>query len=339
MNLILFRADANPIIGSGHVMRCLSIAGAYKKHCHEVLFITADHNADSLIERFGFDHICLETRWDDMACDIGKVEDIINSKNPSLMIVDSYYVNQSYFDALSRITKIVYMDDLNESTWNVDAIINYNIYATSLDYSNYEGTRTKLILGPKYAPLREEFRRIPAKQIKDVTDIFVSAGGSDPECITIKLIKDICPIFENIKFHFVVGSLNPRIEEIKELSLNQPNAILHINENNMSGLMQKCDLAISASGSTLYELCACGVPTITYSLADNQLLAMNQFEQQGLMKCAGDCRHNDGFTNKIKEILELLISNSDQRRNMSSKMQKLVDGLGVEHIFDALNGL
>lgn len=337
--MILFRADANPTIGSGHVMRCLSIAGAYKKHGHEVLFITADHNADNLIERFGFDHVCLESKWDDITGETDQLKGIIKENNPSLLFVDSYSVTQSYFNAISQFTKLVYMDDLNDLTWNVDAIINYNVYSTSLDYSNYEGTRTKLILGPQYAPLREEFRRIPAKQIKDVTDIFVSAGGSDPECITIKLIKDICPIFENIKFHFVVGSLNPRIEEIKGLSLNHPNVILHINENNMSGLMQQCDLAISASGSTLYELCACGVPTITYSLADNQLLAMKQFEQQGLMKCAGDCRYNDGFTNKIKEILEILISNSDQRRNMSSKMQKLVDGLGVEHIFEALTDL
>ena len=337
--MILFRADANPTIGSGHVMRCLSIAGAYKKHGHEVLFITADHNADNLIERFGFDHVCLESKWDDITGETDQLKGIIKENNPSLLFVDSYSVTQSYFNALSQFTKLVYMDDLNDSTWNVDVIINYNVYSTVLDYSNYEGTRTKLILGPKYAPLREEFRRIPTKQIKDVSDIFVSAGGSDPECITIKLIKDICPIFENIKFHFVVGSLNPRMEEIKALSLNQPNAILHINENNMSGLMQKCDLAISASGSTLYELCACGVPTITYSLADNQLLAMNQFELQGLMKSAGDCRNNDGFTAEIKELLDLLISNSDQRRNMSSKMQKLVDGLGVEHIFEALTDL
>ena len=320
-------------------MRCLSIAGAYKKHGHEVLFITADHNADNIIERFGFDHVCLESKWDDITGETDQLKGIIKENNPSLLFVDSYSVTQSYFNALSQFTKLVYMDDLNDLTWNVDAIINYNVYSTSLDYSNYEGTRTMLILGPKYAPLREEFRRIPAKQIKDVTDIFVSAGGSDPECITIKLIKDICPIFEKIKFHFVVGSLNPRIEEIKELSLNQPNAILHINENNMSGLMQKCDLAISASGSTLYELCACGVPTITYSLADNQLLAMKQFEQQDLMKCAGDCRNNDGFVGKIKELLDLLISNSDQRSNMSSKMQRLVDGLGVEHIFEALTDL
>ena len=337
--MILFRADANPAIGSGHVMRCLSIAGAYKKHGHEVLFITADHNADNIIERFGFDHVCLESKWDDITGETDQLKGIIKENNPSLLFVDSYSVTQSYFNALSQFTKLVYMDDLNDSTWNVDAIINYNVYSTSLDYSNYEGTRTNLILGPKYAPLREEFRRIPAKQIKDVTDIFVSAGGSDPECITVKLINIICSLFENIKFHFVVGPLNPRMEEIKALSLNQPNAILHINENNMSGLMQKCDLAISASGSTLYELCACGVPTITYSLADNQLLAMNQFEQQGLMKCAGDCRNNDGFVGKIKELLDLLISNSDQRSNMSSKMQRLVDGLGVEHIFEALTDL
>ncbi len=117
-----------------------------------------------------------------------------------------------------------------------------------------------------------------------------------------------------------------------------PNIVLHINEQNMSGLMQKCDVAISAAGSTLYELCACGTPTITYTLADNQLIAAEEFQNRGLMVNAGDCRNNDIFIDKIVEILRDLIDDKYKRQQMSFCMQLLIDGRGAQRLVDELLG-
>ena len=96
--------------------------------------------------------------------------------------------------------------------------------------------------------------------------------------------------------------------------------------------MKKCDIAISAAGSTLYELCAVGVPTVAYSLADNQIVATEEFERLGIMLNAGDCRTNTCFVENIEQFMNQLSDNKALREQLSSEMQKLVDGNGAERI-------
>ena len=332
--MILIRADANEIIGTGHVMRCLSIAWAFAKRGEEVAFVTADHRGDGLIQQNGFSSICLDSERTDMENE--GINHIIIKFKPKLLIIDSYYVTEKYLTDLGAKTHLVYFDDMNVRRWNVDVLINYNIIASVFDYTWYEGTKTKLLLYPKYAPLRDEFKNSPKHEIKNVSDILISAGGSDPERITEQLILEVCPKQPDITFHFIVGALNPRLEDIKKLAEKQRNAILHINEKHMSELMKSCDIAISAAGTTLYELCATGIPTITYTLADNQLVAAEQFDRQGIMLSAGDCRGDDKFTGRLEGLLQKLIIEEHLRRVLSEKMQVLVDGYGADRIANEL---
>ena len=330
--MILIRADANEIIGAGHLMRCLSIARAFADKGEDVRFITADHKGDSLIHSRGFESLCMESEYN--AMDSEDIVPVIEEYKPELLIVDSYFVTKEYFDRVNSLCKVAYIDDINEAVWDADFLIDYNIFGTVLDYSGYVNTRTSLLLGPKFAPLRSEFKNVPKHIIKPVSDVMISAGGSDPEKITERIMKEICPIWKEVSFHFVVGALNPRLEKIK--ALLAPNMVLHINEQNMSGLMQKCDIAISAAGSTLYELCACGTPTITYTLADNQLLAAEEFERQELMINAGDCRNNASFIENLNQKLDYYAGNIEKRKIVSRKMQLLVDGYGAERIVNSL---
>ncbi len=334
--MILIRADANGTIGSGHVMRCLSIAKAFTDHGEQVCFVTADNRGDDLINSRGFSSINLCSEWTCMEDELPDLIRVLNDLKPRLLLIDSYYVTEEYFHRLSSIVKTAYIDDLNQAVWDVDYLINYNVFATVYDYSSYADKRTILMLNPKYAPLREEFRGLPKHIIKEtVTDILVSAGGADPEGISERLISGVCPAFKEVKFHFIVGALNPRIEELKELQGD--NIILHINERNMSGLMRKCDIAVSAAGTTLYELCAAGIPTITYSLADNQCLATEQFDTQKIMFSVGDCRGDARFFDRIKERLEFLIENRRFREDVSFRMQELVDGYGADRLIDTIS--
>lgn len=334
--MIIIRTDANEYIGTGHVMRCLSIAKAFARHGEDVIFVTADDKGSSLIKQNGFVSLCLHTDYKDMESELGQVQEIVNAKSPKLLLVDGYYVTASYLHLLSNTVKTVYVDDLNVGCWDIDYLINYNIFAGVFDYSSYDGSRVKLILGPYYAPLRDEFRSLETHEIDDPTDILVSAGGADPEHITEKIMQEICPLFDNMTFHFVVGVLNPRLNTIKHKSEGTSNVVLHINEQNMSDLMKKCDIAISAAGSTLYELCASGVPCITYTLADNQVIAAEEFERQGLMLNAGDCRGDDNFSNKVKGKLEVLLQDKALRKDLSYKMRSLVDGCGADRIVEEL---
>ena len=329
--MVFIRADANAQIGAGHMMRCLTIAHAFVEKGETVRFITADHNSDGLIG--GFDAICLNTVWTDAESELPKLFEAIKASKPSLVLIDSYCVTEHYFNELNQVVFTAYIDDLNAACWNVDWLINYNIFASVYDYSRYTGTSTRLLLEPRYAPLRKEFRLLPRHGInQSVTDILVSAGGADPEGITERMIREVCPNWPDIRFHFIVGVLNPRIDEIKKLE--KGNVILHINERNMAELMMKCDIAISAAGITLYELCAAGTPTITYTLADNQIYADRQFDAQGLMVSAGDCRENDMFTACVSDKIQEL--DYIKRSDLSERMQNFVDGQGADRIVEAL---
>jgi UDP-2,4-diacetamido-2,4,6-trideoxy-beta-L-altropyranose hydrolase len=326
--LILIRADANEIIGTGHVMRCLSIARAFAMSGHDVLFVTADHMGDGLINSAGFKTVCLDSAWTEM--DKEPIKEIIDMHPSSLLIVDSYHVTEDYFRRLSNNIRLAYIDDMNSGVWDVDYLINYNIYGSTLDYSSYKTKRTTLLLGPDYAPLRQEFQDVPEHAIKQVTNVLISAGGSDPENITEKIMANICPQMSNVKFHIIVGALNPWLNRIK--SMAKRNTIIHINEKHMANMMQKCDIAISAAGFTLYELCACGIPTITYTLADNQMFAIKDFKKKDIMISTGDCRDNPEFINQLANDLEDLCNDYQLRKEISLRMQKLVDGNGAHRI-------
>ena len=334
--MILIRADANEHIGIGHLMRCISIANAFAAAGEETKFVTADHNGDMLLEAHGFHSICLESKWVAVEGEITRLKIIVEQYKPKLLLIDSYYVTESYMTALKEVTKTAYIDDLNVYRYDIDCLINYNIYADTFDYTQYIDKGTKTLLGPKYVPLRSEFQNLQRHIInKEISNVFVSAGGSDPEHITEKMIKEVCPQWSNVRFHFVIGALNPRIATIKKYE--NSNIVLHINESHIAKIMRECDVAISAAGTTLYELCACGIPTIMYVLADNQIAAAKRFAEKGIMLSAGDCRGNTAFCANV----ELLLRNMSQvkRGYLSNRMSTLVDGKGADRIVEALLGM
>jgi UDP-2,4-diacetamido-2,4,6-trideoxy-beta-L-altropyranose hydrolase len=331
--MICIRTDANEQIGAGHLMRCLSIAHAFSLRGEKLAFVTADHKCDSQIRRNGFESICTDSLWSELKSE--EVYSILQHYSPDLVLVDSYFVTHEYLRKLNEYTKTAYVDDLNADCWEVDYLINYNISAAVFDYSAYKNTHTKLILHPQFAPLRSEYTNLPKHEIKSpVKDVFVSTGGADPEGILIKMVESMCPRFPNISFHFLIGPLNPYLNEIREKA--GENILFHINETHVAKLMAKCDAAVSASGSTLYELCAAGTPTVAYSVADNQLAAVKEFAKQEVMVYAGDCRKDPAFINTLGDELDYLIHNEGKRNAQSQKMKKLVDGRGAERIVEML---
>ena len=336
--MILIRADANEQIGAGHVMRCLAVARALRARGEEVRFVTADRRADRLLARYGLDAICLDLDRPDAAAETEQLSRLIRRLSPAALLTDSYAVAPPYFQALSPLVKTAYFDDLNAAVWDVDLLINYNIFSAAFDYTGYGGTRTKLLLTPRCAPLREEFQNRPPHAIRETAeDVFVSTGGADPENVAERLLDRLCPVLPGLTFHFVIGPLRPGIEALKKKAGG--NAVLHINETNMAALMRRCDIAVAAAGATLYELCACGVPTVAYTLADNQRPAAEQFAQQRLMLTAGDCRNKENFLHTLRKMLSQLAENRAERQRLSEAMQQTVDGRGADRIAEELLGL
>ena len=341
--MIIFRADGNEKIGSGHVMRCLSLADALTERGEECLFVLAQDRMRDLIVKRGYAAYVLGSSFDDLNAELPTLEKVILEKKPSLFIIDSYYVTPEYFRAVGSLSKTVYFDDLGGFAYPVDGLINYNVYGEDLRYEraySAEGmTLPKLFLGCSYAPLRSMFYQLPSKiNQKDPKEILISTGGADPAHVSLGLMRALTKRTDLWKYHFMflVGAMNQDREEILRLSKNLQNAEVIGQISDMRSLLEKCDLAISAAGSTLYELCACGVPTITYVFADNQLRGAKKFYEMGLMEYCGDVRTQENLSEKLLVAVFSLAGDSSKRADISKKMQEMIDGNGAKRLAEAL---
>ena len=150
--MILFRADGNSEIGSGHIMRCLSLADAFRSIGKESVFVCSDDTMLEIIKRRGYLCHVLNSDYQNPE---GETEALLGCdyyNQAQGIVVDSYFVNHKYMDSIRINKKTVYFDDLFRS-FNADGVINYNIYADSAEYKTTRSD-TKFFLGPGYAPLR-----------------------------------------------------------------------------------------------------------------------------------------------------------------------------------------
>lgn len=332
--MVYVRVDANETIATGHVMRCLAIAEKLKKRGETVVFILADDYPIKLIEEYGFHTLVLQTDWQKMESELEIFQKLIQKNHIQKLLIDSYQVTEKYLTKLHELTSIVYIDDLATFHYDVDHLINYNHYYKTIHYERkYKESSTKLWLGCNYIPLREEFQKIEEKKICcKIENIMITTGGTDPYHVCFLLAQKLAEKYSDINIHVVAGKFFDNVTCLKQLEKEKKNVILHQNINRMSDLMQKCDLAISAGGTTLYELCACGVPSICFCMADNQSLGVMEMAKEDIMLTAGDVRYsNEEFYDRILELVEKMKS-KETRKLFSKQMQKLVDGKGAERI-------
>lgn len=345
--MILFRADGNEMIASGHIMRCLSIAQAAEAVGEECCFVMADRSFSVVVENAGIKVFYLDTDFKHMQEELKAFIHVLEKTRPRCVVVDSYYVTKKYLEEIRKYSTIVYIDDLGSFAYPVDILVNYNIYGEKINYTQMyhaqNKSEPKLLLGPGYAPLRKEFKNQGKKQQpKQVKDILVSTGGSDYEHVALKLAQYLVAHRDsnNYKYHFLLGALNPDISKLTKLAESFPSLIeLHQNVKHVEQLMQKCDIAVSAAGSTLYELCACGIPTITYVLADNQILGARTFFEKGLMLYVGDCRSDKSFTECVVQTVGELAKDYLLRERIAGQLHALVTGNGAEKLVKDLISL
>ena len=338
--MIAVRADANPEIGSGHIMRCLSVAKELRRNGLETVFITSDRNGERLIKDNRFSMICLNTDWRNLSQEEKLLGRLLEENQVTHLIVDSYYITEDYLKKAGKFTKVIYLDDINKFIYPVDILINYNIYADKLIHKeSYRSTAVKLMLGCSYVPLRDEFRGRSIICNNKVENILITTGGSDPYNVTGSLIeyfKDNRQ-YTDMTFHVIVGSLNPNVNQLRILAEEYENLMIYEGVARMSDMMLQCDIAISAGGATLYELCACGVPAISFSFADNQLSGVREFHDRKLIYYAGDIRDDrNTCMSNIGHRMKELIADSALRKGISERTSSIVDGFGALRIADEI---
>lgn len=337
---IFIRADGGKSIGLGHIMRMLVLAAEFSEK-HEVIFIcrTADIQEKykagiDKIEENGFK--VFKVSEDDVVNGIIKLQTKHRAK---LLITDSYDVNPEYFIRLKPYFDLTgYVDDVNRCKMDVDLIINQNMYAPNMNYSNNINGNTKLFLGTTFCMLRKEFRETYNKKEirKKVKHILLTLGGMDKDFNTVKILNQIAGCSQTI--HVVIGkAFQESIKvELKQIAEKNQNIILYENAN-MSELMIECDIAIAACGSTLYELCAMRVPTIGIVVAENQELLADTMKGQGVII---EAINSDELANcNIKALLVEAIQNEKLRMLIIEKQQNLVNVNGVSKLVQEVKKL
>jgi UDP-2,4-diacetamido-2,4,6-trideoxy-beta-L-altropyranose hydrolase len=318
---ICIRADGGSSIGMGHIMRTLVLAQKLKEN-HNVFYACRVDEPLSDKYKLGIEKIRLEG-FRIVTLEEKNFKNEIKGIKADCIITDSYDVDEEYFNLLKENFKINgCFDDENICEYfNVDFLINQNTYAMDLNYN--VNSNTDLMLGNKYIILRDEFRNLKKKDIKrNIENVMVTVGGSDNNNITEVIIKLLAKL-NNITSHIVVGPAFKYIENLKKYE--DAHVKLYFNAN-MSEIMEKCDLAVSSCGTTLYELAAMGIPTIGLVVAENQTLAAEVMDVAGIIKYSN-------LQDLYDDILKL---SYEKRKIMSFNGTNIVDGKGVYRIVDAI---
>lgn len=338
----VIRADANSNIGQGHVMRCLSLADALCAGGNPCVFVTAGDSIPVMIERRGYKTLILGTCYDEMDSETDELLKILDDEKADVLIVDSYFVTKDYFDILKGKIKTVYFDDVYSFAYNVDCLINYNIYADEEKYKDIYLTgkvkEPRFILGSKFAPLRKEFIREENFEINEIKNIMVSVGGADPLHLALEFVRRFSAedFLKDKKIKMVLGRMEPDIEEIKKTAGKEENIEILVDITNMREMILDSDILISAAGSTQYEICACERPCICFSMADNQVEGGKKFEELGAFVYAGDARNNFSFFDDVINALKKLILNEEIAREMGKRAGEITDGRGAGRIVKEL---
>jgi len=239
------------------------------------------------------------------------------------------------------VKKLVYIDNKCLIEKSVDIIINGNIYANQ-DCYNFTDQNIQFLLGPRYALLREEFRNLPKRIINEFPKkILITTGGNDEFNLTLRLIKILKSdeFTQNIDIRCIIGEMFEDKENLEAYTKQSKNTTLIYNIKNISEEMQMCDLTLTTSGATLYELAITGTPSISFIVAKNQekiAYYMNRFK----------CTLNLGWYNKISDTeilkkIKFLLKNYQLRKAMSKDCQEKFDGNGpyrcVYNIMASLN--
>lgn len=256
------------------------------------------------------------------------------------IVVDGYQFTADYQRALkSAGCKILFLDDYGHAAhYSADLVLNQNLGANEALYQNRE-PQTRLFLGARYCILRREFNawRDWKREIRPAGQrVLVTMGGSDPENVTARALEALSLVrIENLKATVVVGGSNPHFESLQRSAAQSGEKIsVRSDVSNMAEIMAWADVAISAAGSTCWELCMLALPALLVDVAENQTAVARELEREGCAVHLGGSRSVSA--EKIADQLVRLLRSEQTRRSLSSRARELVDGEGAARVIAAL---
>lgn len=332
--MYLIRADGNSTIGAGHLMRCLTVADALGDK-DKVRFVCADEESAALARRRGYEACCLGSDYRNPEEELPVLERRLKRNIPAVWLVDSYFVTDGYLEALGQYGKVVLLDDMGQRAFPVDGVINYNVFAEEETYRIlYAGRDTKRYIGGRYVPVRPEFGK-GGKENRQAKHLLITTGGSDKDNLAGAILSALEKSAGQNSFHYhvVVGAYSPYFQEWKERARVQNNITVHHDVQDMAGLMAACDIAVTAGGTTVYELAALGIPLVCFSYAENQEKLTEYMGRENIAGFAG-AYHREGAAvfDRIAGLCMELAESRTLRETYSQRERQMTDGAGAARI-------
>lgn len=336
--VIGIRADGNEILGMGHLMRCMSIGRELEKQGAQCVFFAAGEQAGSFLRERGFFCEVLHTDYQHMEEEIPLLNHAAEKYAPKLWLVDSYQITQKYLRELGKICPVFYLDDTGQQIYEAEGLINYNICGEDLGYEALCSQSMKLLLGAKYAPVKEEFVTTPYCIRQDVENVLITMGGSDKLNITGMVCQSLLEkLPEYMKFTLICGRFNPHLAELVQLKEGNERVFVKVDVPDMWNKLAAADVVVTAAGSTMYELSAMGIPSVCCYYVENQRRIAEGFAHRvGLCNGGDYSAEPEAVLERLAEAVQELVYNKEKRMHLAECMKQVSDGHGARRIANEL---
>ena len=352
---IAFRVDASNQIGTGHFMRCLTLADELKKQGAQIRFISRNlpPHLSEMLNAKGMESISLITEATQESIDelahsswlgTSQTQDAqasiqtLADQSWDWIVVDHYALEERWESAV-RVSckKLMVIDDLADRQHDCDVLLDQNYYVDmQTRYLSKVPARCQLLIGPQYALLREEFRTLREKvkvRTGDVKKILVFFGGVDADNYTSLAINALAELNIRLQVDVVIGVQHPNREQIQQACIMNGYSC-HVQTSRMAELMAEADTAIGAGGTATWERCCLGLPAISICVAENQRKQIADAAEIALLYAPISERN---LVEVIRDHVDSLLENSALIKLISDTAMKFVDGRGVFNIVKALN--
>jgi UDP-2,4-diacetamido-2,4,6-trideoxy-beta-L-altropyranose hydrolase len=334
--LIIFRCDASPKIGGGHVARCLGYADAFTRRGWEVAFVTAPGSEAAApgLARTGYRIIDAPAPGDELC-----PSNLAGRDCPADVLVLDLYAPDAAFDRAHRgcARRLVAIDDLADRSRDCDILVNTSAGIGEVDYAGRVPAGCQLLLGPAYAPLLRGFAALrPAtlarrEQAGAVERVLVSFGLTDPDDATSMALLALKGM-TNAKVDVVLGSAAPHLERVRNACEGW--ARLHANAHDMPALMAAADLSLGAAGASAWERCCLGLPTIVITIADNQRRIAAALDDAGAAIVLG--QRQQVTAAGLRRAIGELIAHPGRMKAIARAAATLCDGQGADRALEAM---
>jgi len=357
----VFRVDSSGRIGSGHLMRCLTLAKALKDVGALCNFIcrALEGNLNHLVVSEGFilnelahygepgkttyENQPYHSSWREVDWEVDATEtlSVLSILKPEWLVVDHYGLWYDWQLAVGSACKIMVIDDLADRKHHCDLLLDQNLGSDALGYESLIPSVCTTLFGPEYALLRSEFREhreasLARRRSNGVNNILINFGGADPDNYIARVLRALLSIdiSSNVTISIIFGGLSAINEEHKHLISHFPNTITSYDMvNNMAEILSVSDLVIGAAGSSSWERCCLGVPSIIFPVALNQSGIAKQLSKCG----AAIALTNQDLSNGNLGLLVNQILQSQDLTKMSNIASTICDGNGVAKIIGKIN--